>query len=85
MPRIDTTRELVITNQQSGVQLSGGPGQVRIVVASEGVIHAVTMSPDEAVQVGVALIQLGGSARAAMQQMQQQANGNGQQQIVTPQ
>lgn len=62
--------------------LAVGPGNVLIRIRNEGVTHIAGLQPNEAIQMGVGLIQLAQQAAAMQQQIQQQqmasklVNGN---------
>lgn len=76
MADIKTEKQLVaVLNDPvpSNINLLCGPGVVGLVVKNEGVIHHCMLTPDEAVKMGVALIQLSGNAHG----MQKNNNNNG--------
>lgn len=67
MADIKTEKQLVaVLNdpQPSNINLVCGPGAVGFIVKNEGVTHTCMLTPDEAVKVGVSLIQLAGQAHA---------------------
>lgn len=77
MAEIITTKELVTVGQkpEERMALGVGPGHVKILVEHDLVAHEVVMSPQEAVQMGVSLIQLAGQAQAMGEMERVQANG----------
>jgi hypothetical protein len=84
MAKIETAKKLVIdatAAQVSTIQLSLAPGEVRIIIDNDGVAHCARIPPNEAVQLGVAIIQLAAQAAAMAQQQQiqvpQHLNGHG--------
>lgn len=73
MAQIETRKELLIGKPKQGtMQLSLAPGVVSQTIDNDGVVHTARMDPNEAVQLGVALIQLASQAMAMQQQQQVQ-------------
>lgn len=64
MPKIFTKKEAVILNdpQATAVGFSLADGHVVLAVKNDQVTHAVHCNPQEALELGVALIQLAGHA-----------------------
>lgn len=72
MPNIQTTKSPIIATAQANVQLGARPGQVLVVADNEGVSHRIMMTPEEATQLGVAIIQLAAQAKAMEEQQRVQ-------------
>ncbi len=67
----------------SNIGFGVAPGHVQMAVKNEGVIHVCLLDPNEAVQMGIALIQMGGRAQAAGQNVMTRERANGG--IIVPQ
>ena len=76
MAEITTEKKIALVGDPvpSGIQFTVAPGMVQMIVKNDCTLHTCKMQPQEAVQMGVALIQMAGQAFAAMQP---KLNGSG--------